>query len=616
MNTVRGRRPCSGRLATLGLAGVLTIAWAGSPAVADAVVDPVSPAEQWLVYELNRARWSPTAYAAEFGVTPGAPVSPQPPLAVNNSLFSATGFKAQQTFEYPSNFQSSPSLPYYHCSNATGTWVCPNGLAVSHGFPLPSNWPLDQNFIEVYWGSTGSGTPQELIAAFMASPGHVGVMFQWPNYEIGAGQYDACAIDSTRGCNFIFMHLTPRSPIKLFVTGVVFSDGNGNGRLDIGEGIPGVTVSAGTAGTVITNGGGGYSIPVTAGTYTLTASGAGFATATATATVTEYNVGVDFIGGSAQGVIRAYELCEGLQPTLLGTGGNDVLTGTSGDDVIHGLDGDDVINGGGGNDTICGGEGNDTINGIAELGDASPGPGSTPPCPAGEVCDTVVLVDAGGRWYRHQSLEAGATVDVFYYGQPGDFPFSGDWNCDGTKTPGLYRQSDGYAYLRNTNTQGVADIAYFFGVPGDIPIAGDFDADGCDTLSIYRPSEGRVYISDTLGANGGYFTADYSYYFGVPGDKPFVGDFNGDGIDTIGLYRQTTGFVYFRNTNTQGAADNSFYYGLPGDRILTGDWDHNGTDTVAVYRPTTGRIYFNLQNIQSAADYTLHVGTYTGAARS
>jgi hypothetical protein len=39
-------------------------------------------------------------------------------------------------------------------------------------------------------------------------------------------------------------------------------------------------------------------------------------------------------------------------------------------------------------------------------------------------------------------------------------------------------------------------------------------------LSIYRPAEGRVYISDTLGSNGGFFVADFNYYFGNPGDKP------------------------------------------------------------------------------------------------
>jgi Ca2+-binding RTX toxin-like protein len=313
-------------------------------------------------------------------------------------------------------------------------------------------------------------------------------------------------------------------------------------------------------------------------------------------------VGVDFRAGHANGTVRAYELCEGLRPTLLGTGGNDVLTGTSGNDVIHGGDGDDVINGGGGTDTICGGDGNDTINGV---------PDSPPPCPNGKTCDTVVLVDAGGRWSRYQSLEAGAAVDAFYYGQPGDYPFSGDWNCDGTKTPGLYRQSDGYAYLRNTNTQGVADIAYFFGVPGDIPIAGDFDGDGCDTLSIYRPSEGRVYISNTLGANGGYFTADYSYYFGLPGDKPFVGDFNADQVDTIGLYRQTTGYAYFRNSHTQGPADNSFYYGSP----ATASSPETGTTTVRhrrVYRPSTDA---STSTSKTSIHRRLHlyVGTHTAA---
>jgi hypothetical protein len=51
-------------------------------------------------------------------------------------------------------------------------------------------------------------------------------------------------------------------------------------------------------------------------------------------------------------------------------------------------------------------------------------------------------------------------------------------------------------------------------------LRGNFDGDGCDTLSIYRPAEGRVYISDTLGSNGGFFVADFNYYFGNPGDKP------------------------------------------------------------------------------------------------
>lgn len=136
---------------------------------------------------------------------------------------------------------------------------------------------------------------------------------------------------------------------------------------------------------------------------------------------------------------------------------------------------------------------------------------------------------------------------AFYYGDPGDYPFVGDWDCSGVDTPGLYRQSDGYVYLRNSNTQGIADIKFFFGNPGDVPIAGDFNGDGCDTVSIYRPSNQTFYIINELGSNdAGLDAAEYSFMFGDPGDEPFVGDLDGDGIDEVGLHRDTTGLVYYR----------------------------------------------------------------------
>ena len=47
-----------------------------------------------------------------------------------------------------------------------------------------------------------------------------------------------------------------------------------------------------------------------------------------------------------------------------------------------------------------------------------------------------------GKWNLYD--DAGRLVTSFYYGNPGDYPFMGDWNGDGVETPGLYRQSDGY----------------------------------------------------------------------------------------------------------------------------------------------------------------------------
>jgi hypothetical protein len=245
---------------------------------------------------------------------------------------------------------------------------------------------------------------------------------------------------------------------------------------------------------------------------------------------------------------------------------------------------------------------------------AAPGAG---PCPAGKTCDTVAFVDTGGQWKRWNEVRVGSGVNTYFFGNPGDVAFQGDWDCDGDATPGLYRQSDGFVYLRNSNTQGVADLEFFFGDPGDYPLIGDFDGDGCDTVSIYRGSEGKIYVINRLGEDGGGLgAADYSFFFGNPGDGPFVGDFDGDGIDTVGLYRVSTGFVYFRNSLSTGVADLDFFYGDPGDQIMAGDWDGDGDDTVAVYRPSDGRLYVNLENAPGAADHTLTVGSYRFAVTS
>jgi len=230
--------------------------------------------------------------------------------------------------------------------------------------------------------------------------------------------------------------------------------------------------------------------------------------------------------------------------------------------------------------------------------------------PSSDAPDSFGLVDpASGMWHL---FDGGVQVSAFYFGNPGDLPFTGDWNCDGVDTPGLYRQADGFVYLRGSNTQGAADIAFYFGDPGDVPIAGDFDADGCDTVSIYRPSEARFYIVNTLGLeDGGLGAADYSFIFGNVGDKPFIGDFNGDGRDTVGLHRESTGHVYYRNTNTSGIADSEFVFGNPGDRFVAGDWTGTGADAPGVFRPSNTTMYLRYENSQGNADESWNAGQST-----
>jgi hypothetical protein len=147
-------------------------------------------------------------------------------------------------------------------------------------------------------------------------------------------------------------------------------------------------------------------------------------------------------------------------------------------------------------------------------------------------------------------------------------------------------------------------ISFFFGNPGDIPLAGDFNGDGCDTLSIYRPSEARFYIVNELGEDdGGLGAADYSFLFGNVGDKPVVGDWDGDDIDEIGLHRELTGFFYYRNTLTTGTADGQFFFGDAGDRFVAGDWGIvDGVETPAMFRPSNSTFYFRWTLTQGNAD--------------
>jgi len=565
------------RMATIIALFVALASLAGAES-ADAAGDPAVDSQQ-LVYEINLARWNPAAYIERSGNTsfPNGTLA-RPPMALNPDLAASAAFKANEIAD---------NGYFAHQSAVTGKW--PNELARDHGYQLPTWFSDDTNNIESLHG--GSPDPFAVLGSFAGSPSHAKHIFGGG----GFAAYDEVGVGRSSNLNYWAVHSAQAGGTdQVFVTGVVYDDLDGNGRMDLGEGIGGVGVTAGTASTV-TNAGGGYALHVTPGTITVVASGL----PSATVTVAQHNVGVDFVVGDATPIVRAYQLCQGLEPTILGTNRDDVLHATEGVDVIHGLGGDDTVVGLSGDDIACG----------VGVGGTE---GSTE-APSGG--DTVVTVAADGRWYRRDSLASSAPVQVFYYGNPGDVPFTGDWDGDGLKTPGLFRQSDGFAYLRRSNTQGNADITFFFGNPGDVPIVGDYDGDGRDTLAIYRPSQGRVYIINKLGIDGGGLgAADFWFELGNPGDQPFVGDFDGDGIDTIGMYRPPTGQVFLLNSLAGGAADVTFSFGNAGDVMIAGDWDGDGVDTVAAYRRQSGTIHFKLRHVTGPADYSLTVGSYAGAA--
>jgi hypothetical protein len=125
-------------------------------------------------------------------------------------------------------------------------------------------------------------------------------------------------------------------------------------------------------------------------------------------------------------------------------------------------------------------------------------------------------------------------------------------------------------YLKSALTTGFADYTMVLGIPGDVGLAGDWNGDGVDSPGVYRLSLRKFYLNDQV-CNCSEF-ATYLFQFGNPGDYPVAEDWVGQGHDEVGLFRQSNGFTYLRNELTTGYADIIFVYGIAGDIPVAGHW--------------------------------------------
>lgn len=126
--------------------------------------------------------------------------------------------------------------------------------------------------------------------------------------------------------------------------------------------------------------------------------------------------------------------------------------------------------------------------------------------------------------------------------------------------------------------------AFYYGAPGDTPLLCDWNGDGIATVGVYRESTGYLLLHDGLSTGA----ASYEFYYGIPGDRPLCGDWNGDGIDTIAIFRPSESRFYLRNVNSQGFGQKEFRFGFPNGVPFAGDFNGDGIDTVGVRDPKNG----------------------------
>ncbi len=177
------------------------------------------------------------------------------------------------------------------------------------------------------------------------------------------------------------------------------------------------------------------------------------------------------------------------------------------------------------------------------------------------------------------------------------------------QTIGLFRPTGNSFFLRNTNSFGPPDIQYAFGAPGDKPVIGDWNGDGVMTVSLYRPSTSTFFLRNT-NSLGPPDIILAGFGDGPGGDIPIAGDWNGDGTWSIGVFRPSTSTFFLRNSNTLGTPEIivAFGNGPGGDLPLVGDWDGNGTTTIGIYRPSTNSFFLRNTNSLGPPDIQFTFG--------
>lgn len=156
----------------------------------------------------------------------------------------------------------------------------------------------------------------------------------------------------------------------------------------------------------------------------------------------------------------------------------------------------------------------------------------------------------------------------------------------------------GQQYFLNDRWGGDANHNFNYGRVSDKVYVGDWNGDGRDTLAVRR---GRTYyFSNGLGSG----RADVVLNYGRAGDVVYVGDWDGDGRDTLAVRRGRD--YHIKNSLNGGGADVVVPYGRSSDVVLVGDWDRDGDDTLAVRRGQTYHVKNSLR--PGAADRVFNYG--------
>jgi hypothetical protein len=227
--------------------------------------------------------------------------------------------------------------------------------------------------------------------------------------------------------------------------------------------------------------------------------------------------------------------------------------------------------------------------------------------------DTIGVHRPGAnQFFLSNSNVSGVNNQTITFGQAGDIAIVGDWDGNGIDDPGVFRVVNGQGQFVIRKLTVVCNpfcIPVFtnftitFGLAGDLPVAGDWDGDGIDTVGVFRQNgaglQATFFLTDENIANP---PIDHTLGFGTDGDLPIGGDWDAspDGIEGVGVFRPSTGQFFMTNNSNVGTVDITVFFGANGDLPAAGDFDGDGKDTIAVFRPSTAQFLLTNDNVNIA----------------
>jgi hypothetical protein len=231
--------------------------------------------------------------------------------------------------------------------------------------------------------------------------------------------------------------------------------------------------------------------------------------------------------------------------------------------------------------------------------------------------DTMLLKDrigiyrpSTGEWFLDQNgngaWENGLDVHAQTFIAAGMKPVVGEWSGTGIAQIGLFQPSTLQWHLDLKQNNLLADscntdgCGWSFGEENDTPLVGNWDSRGQIRVGVFRSSTGYWYLDrngdgdlDSCNRDRCIHLKNYQ-----AGDLPVVGDWNGNGVSQVGLFRPSSGewFLDFNNNEKWDGCGRDLCvtaFGSPGDLPVSGDWDGTGKSKIGIFRPSTGQWFLD-----------------------